>query len=488
MAPELLFASVDEPELNGLLSGKSSGVAFPWHGRYSLARVPTGSFGVLCKKRRDSNFLQPLAIVAREEEFRRLFGRFAQVRSDLSPLTTWCHLFSSKRFESIDELSREANLGGLEAAWTGLAVAEAMLLSEMPVSRLKIAACLATQSFAIARTKALWDNSIKEILERYDSAHQMFRAKESRTIKLRTALDPVWASLSAASDYESKNHSLQLAPLVEGIRALHRARLDNDPEEASQLFIPLAAVVREAEVLHRLPQLTPEQRVREFDKVISGLSAIAPNESLVSRHALAMLAGYLSTVAAGGAPSLSLLEPHAQRWPEMTAWAYVLGSVGQQVVWTSSFDGLGRLVIRELMRSLRLDEAPTCDFSLDEAAVLFDSQLTDPLVHLRIKQSRIVTVSLTPGVNILVPLGEQIQEARSTDSLNRERAAEGSDRSINAETLELVSEAVWRRLRGRIERYVEALSRDSFRNYERGRPIKRSSAQSKLPLKGPDDK
>jgi hypothetical protein len=487
MRSELIFANVDESELNALFLGKRPAVGFPWHGDHALTRVSPGSFGVLCKERRDPNLVQPIVLIAREEECRRLFGRLAQIRNDFSPLTTWCHLLTPKQFEPLEGLVREADLGGFEACWTGLAVAEALLLSELPVSRLNIAACLATQSFAVARSKALWDMPSRNMLERYDSAHQMFRPKTTRLTRLRTAFDPIWAALAAVSDLKPSDHHVKLTPLIEAIRALHRARLENSPDETLDFVSPLASIVREADVLRHLPQLTPELRVREFDKLIAVLSGITPNEDVVSRHALAMLAGYLSTVAAGGAPSLALAEPHASRWPEITAWAYVLGSAGQRVVWTSSFDGLGRLIIRELMRSFRLDEAPSCDFALDEALVLFDAQLSDPFVHLRIKQSRIVTVSLAPGVNLLVSLGDQSTDSRGSESPTRDKQLENVGRLIDPESLDVLSDAVWRRLRARIDNYVESVARNSFRNLERGRG-KRSTQQSKLPLKGPDDK
>jgi hypothetical protein len=487
MRSQLIFTNADEPALDAIFSGRSVPTGYPWFGGQTPIRLSPGSFGVLCKQRRDSTFLQPIALVAREEEYRRLFGRLAQIKNDFSPLTSWCHLLTPKQFEPFDETAREADLGGLEACWTGLAVAEALLLSEMPVSKLNISACLATQSFVVARTKALWDTALKDVLERYDSAHQMFRANASRLTKLRAAFEPIWTILAAVSNQERSDHTRQFAPLIEAVRALHDARVAESSDETFDFVRPLASIVPESDVLRQLPRLTPELRVREFDKLIAALNTNSKSESLLSRHALAMLAGYLSTVAAGGAPSLALAEPHAARWPEITAWAYVVGSAGQRVVWTSSFDGLGRLIVRELMRSFRLDEGPSCDFSLDEAIVLFDGQLSDPFVHLRIKQSRIATVSLNPGVNMPVSLAEQSAESRTGESTTRERYGGNIGRLINPESLDALSDAVWRRLRGRLESYVETIALSTFRNLERSRG-RRASQQSKLPLKSPDEK
>ena len=44
--------------------------------------------------------------------------------------------------------------------------------------------------------------------------------------------------------------------------------------------------------------------------------------------------------------------------------------------------------------------------AFDEAAVLAESKLADNLVHLRVKQARLVTVGLLPGVNISIPIAD----------------------------------------------------------------------------------
>lgn len=481
MNPSIFFISADESELNALLRGESLATAIPWHGEKTLSRPPKGSIGVLAKKPNPSaDFFQPLVLIAHEEAFQRLFGRISQVRSELSPLSAWCHVLTPSRFAVLDELTREPSLGGYEAAWTGLVVAHALLLSELPISKLKIAACLATETFAIARMKALWEPApIPSIIERYNAVQQALRVRESRDARVRLALQPIWACLAAVSsgDFGSLEHPLR--PVANAVRELHESRLRRNSDEVSRFALSLSNIP-EIDALHKLPQLTPEQRVREFDRVVASFANV-PKDNVGDRHMLALISAYLATVAAGGQASLSLLEPHAQGSPELLAWAYVLGSLGEQVVWTSAFDGLGRLVARELMRPAHFDEMPTCDFSLDEATVVFDGQLPDPLVHLRIKQSRMVSVSLAPGVNIQVALTEsQVSGARSTEAAQRDRPTEAGART---QDLDGIVDAVWRKLRGRIEQQVDSLIRE-----ERRRSARRSSGQGKLPLKGPEDK
>lgn len=479
MMQHLHFAAVGEPELNGLLEGRLVIPGVPWRGGGGVTRIAQGEFGVLFRQQaHHPDVAQPFVIVAREETYRRLLGRLAQIRSDLSPLTAWCHLITPNRFDALDDAGREADLGAYEAMWCGLVVAEALLLSELPISKLKIAACLSTQSFAVGRSRALWGVHSREALQKYDAAQQMFRPRETRITKLRSLLEPIWSSIAEASSETPANNS-SLAPLVYAVRALRNARQSGNLDEGFQFSLQLKSIVPDLEVFSRLPQLGPEQRVREFDRLVSRLNE-TPSSDVLLRNSIAMLAGYLSTVVAGGAASLSLLEPHSQKFPEMMLWAYALGGVGERVVWTSSFDGLGRLIARELLRPVRFDEQPTCDFSLDEAAALFDPHLAEPTVHLRIKQSRAATVGLLPGVNIAVPLSDQVIEGRQDGLIARDRSRDEIDRR-SPESLDLIAEAVFQRLRGRIESLMEGVvARDS----ERSRLSKKSSGQPKLPFRG----
>jgi hypothetical protein len=64
---------------------------------------------------------------------RRLCGRYAQLRSDFSPLSSWCHLLTPKLFAPMESVLRVASLQGLEAAWVGLTIAEALLSVDKPL-------------------------------------------------------------------------------------------------------------------------------------------------------------------------------------------------------------------------------------------------------------------------------------------------------------------------------------------------------------------
>jgi hypothetical protein len=481
------YTLATESEVNDLLEGKEVGASYAWSPYSKPPQLPIGATGVLWKKGNNPyDPVQPLALVAREEEFRRLCGRFAQLRSDLSPLTAWCHLLSPKLFDLLGSSKHDAQLGGFEAAWTGLIVAEAHLISQRPLDELRVPACLGTQTFGIARARALWkDVSNADIVRRFEEANTLVKGGkanrvEPRTGRVRHALEPIWTCLSAASLGEGPMVESDLLPILASLEALREARQRKDKDEAAIFVRPLLHVIPEAEHFFRLQDIAPEQRLRIFDQLVSSLSKSSESRPSIRKNALAMLAGYLITVAAGGTPTLTLAESNAQRLPEITGWAYVIGGIGERVIWTSSFNGIGRFVARELMRPLRLDESPTCDFALDEASVLVDPKLIDPLVHLRIKYGTLATIALLPGVNISISIidsaaqeirPQPIQPARQSDSMRPGR-----------NPVALIADAIWPYLRPHVEDLVNSMHERDVYSPNYGPSNKRRST-SQLPLK-----
>lgn len=450
--------------------------------------------GVIWQSDNDDRGIRPLALVVNEDDIRRLCGRYAQLHSDLSPLTAWCRLVTPDYFDPLDSLARNPDFGGLEAAWTGLIVAEAVLLADMPLSRIRISACLATHSFAIARAQGLWSHvSVENVTRRFDSANRLFKGEsiaqraEGRSAKIRASLQPIWEALIALSSSRGSYSSNELEPIVSALRGLMRAKSNKDQREINQLLQPLLHYASEAEQLEQLNDLPPEARLRVFDRLVEGLNKPETSREKLRRNSLALIAGYLATVAAGGSPSLTLAEGLAARWPEITAWAYVTGGLGERVVWTSSFDGLGRLVARELMRPLRLDEPPTCDFAFDEAAVLADPKLADPLVHLRVKQARLVTVELIPGVNVSISIAESNTQPVVRPESNRPVPA---SELPSRDPLGPLADALWPHFRARLDDYLATSQRGRYgdqddENTQRSRGKKKTGGQSQLPLGNP---
>lgn len=476
------LVTADDEELNEILSGRGSRQGYPWPRRTNRRINLDREVGVLIQESTRPGGERPVALVVSDEASRRLFGRYAQLRSDLSPLSAWTHILDPGQFDHLQNDFSSADhppqclptLSGFEAAWVGLSVAEALMLSDRPLSQLKLVACLATPSFALARAHALWPNeTIESVLRRYDHCQRLIRANEGPPNRLREPLMDVWRALIAVSSPLTKDPAPELREIVRALSQLQSARAAGiDAAEAVSAALDLP----QTNFLLRLEDMPPEMRVREFDRLVEAIDA---SGSRRERSGLLFAAGYLVTVVAGGSPSLGLAEKLFTRWPQITAWAYVLGSVGEAITWTSSFDGLGRLVARELLRPFRLDEAPTSDFALMEAAMLVDRGLSDPLVHLRVKQSRVLSVALLAGVNIAVPITEPFV-AETRHAPQRSDAVTRPNARMDLEPMALLAEALAPHL---LERFKELLgpeaTAESPRRSSRSRGVKR---EAQLPL------
>lgn len=479
------FVTADDEELNTVLSGRGQVRGYPWPQRTVRRLSFNDEVGVLVRENGGPGN-RPGALVVSDEASRRLFGRYAQLRSDLSPLSAWTHILEPEHFELLQSESSSAlggiarlpSLAGFEAAWIGLTVAEALIRSERPLAQLKLAACLATPTFALARAHALWPKeTIESVLRRYDQCQKLIRSAASPPNRLREPFMDIWAVLAALSTPMPNAVSPGLRDVFQASGRLMMARRKGQ-NEADAIQDELA--LPQTEFLRRLESAPPEARVKEFDRLVQAIeTSRVPRE----RTNLLFAAGYLVTVLAGGSPSLGIAERLLPRWPQITAWAYVLGSIGETVTWTSGFDGLGRLVARELSRPFRLDEPPTSDFALAEANVVVDRGLSDPLVHLRIKQSRVLSVALLPGVNIAVP----VAEPTSVDT-RPPRTAEPMARTANVRSspdpMAILAEALAPHL---IERFKELMgvpsapqpSTESSSRSSRSRGAKRDA---ELPL------
>src|SRR5258708_11606820 len=109
MEPENRYTAATESELDELLVGHEAGFAIAWAQWSPLPRFVPGSTGVVWKRgTQPDDPVRPCVLISEEDGIRRLCGRYAQLRSDLSPLTAWCHLLTPRFYESLESLTRNA--------------------------------------------------------------------------------------------------------------------------------------------------------------------------------------------------------------------------------------------------------------------------------------------------------------------------------------------------------------------------------------------
>src|ERR1700732_53883 len=247
------YKFANSAELDALLSGHTTDGEVLLAGDRRWSRPPLCTAGVIWAEEAGNDAIaRPLVLISHEDELRRLCGRHASLRSALSPLSAWCHLITPSFAQELDSLTRTPRLRGMEASWTGLAVAEAVLLAAKPIASVRVAACLATQSFAIARSISLWEHvSIDGVTGRLDNAQRICRserqagAAQRRIEELRSSLMLIWEALAEASSGLRSPSSRDLAPVVACLHALQKARSMGSTDEARAFIEPLLPILPE---------------------------------------------------------------------------------------------------------------------------------------------------------------------------------------------------------------------------------------------------
>ena len=294
-----------DSELDELLrGGKHTGLVHA--DSFASDSLRSGQVGVLVALEETSTLpLRPLAIVCRDDDVRRLFGRYAHVRTDFSPLTAWCHLLGPTFCRNMEGVTREPRFASAVAAWSGLIVAETLLLSGRPLKSIRISACLASATYAVCRTLALWDNlTLESIVERFDAANTLCRGTgavsrdRGRLSHVRSVFVPMWRCLGTLSSNQPDTSEEEVFPLIMALNALQEARACSDPNEASQFVGPLLTAIPEAQDFRRLPEIAPESRLELFDDLVN-IFRKTDRTAFVRRNALGLVIGYLATVAAG---------------------------------------------------------------------------------------------------------------------------------------------------------------------------------------------
>jgi hypothetical protein len=290
--------------------------------------------------------------------------------------------------------------------------------------------------------------------------------------QIRGKLSPLWLVLYALVARDSTGDGN--TPLLSSILEKLNSRRMSGQGDGDVVVHALRNHLPEVEVLSAIEDVKPEDRLERFDFLVSALSR--EDNGTVRSELICFAAAYLVTIAAGGSPSIGLAERIADKWPQMLAWAYLIGSLGEKIVWNSSFDGLGRLVNRELSQSFSVHEYPSYDVLADEADVLVDRKLSDPLVRLRLKQQRIASVGLFPGVSISVALDDAGPTARNEVSSPR---IEG--RRAPARDLSDMADQIWPLIRAKFLAEFGDPGLEFVKSRNRGK--KKESSQEPLPFK-----
>jgi len=345
----------------------------------------------------------PACILGSEEQQKRVFAQFAVIAPSLIPITSWATIMTRSDFESLQVSKR--NPAFQSAAWAGLVIAEACIRNRRRASTLTVNHCLGTHSFGTARGAFLWPE--------VPSTHYSARIREVSEMMGGVGADFEDVPFAVPFIWEclvSSERPIEQLPSNDGVSQALRAILKSgtDAREATALataFLPL--MDGDLRSLANVYVMSPRERLTLYDSFLSksrgDSGALHVRERAAAyQFATALLALHLSP----GDPNISVAQKVLSDFPEVYAWALVLSGINESHVWSGAYEGLGRIVVREITRPFHWEDAPFCDYAVSEASVLIREGSRHPAAQLRLKRP-LAQVAIAPGVNVVVPQREQ---------------------------------------------------------------------------------
>jgi len=430
------------------------------HGRRPLKAVPVRDLSLQPKLRSGdavvfwlSNSQRPNLIVVPEGEKLELFAWINTFHRDLAPLTSWCRVLSSAELAYYAKQNRlEPNLFGFEAAWIGAIIADAMFQSRRSFDSISLTTCLATEAFAFARSNALYGPRVT--IGQLDQSLDTVRACLSRTLETaqkrssKVTLDVLQHLLKGTALNASAPVRL-LSEICNKIQGISGARTSNGDLLEGQALKSLVDFVPLLSRIQFVLDLPAEDRVRLFRQLRAGIEGIADQDRVFVLFA----AGYVLSRIGGAERDLRLAEAFDGDQEEVLTWAAVLGGLGADAFWTDAFDGMGRLVARELLKPVDIFDFPNCDISLDELMVVSGGQPSSK-ARFRSANRNAATVELQIGVSVQFGLVDE-------DRL-RNQPLESAQRTTPASKIAIAEDDALRSLAGQLFPHLQKLFEQHF--------------------------
>jgi hypothetical protein len=310
----------------------------------------------------------PAIIVVSDGHLRDFLAWAVTYWSNFRPFTAYFRVLEFTSLCSIKSWLNKPSLNGIESACIGLIIAESHILfntmeKSLPMS---VANCSNTLSFILSRALALGASSkqIDNIYERWllirkntAQPERILSAKEIRNIY------QVLIDLSLRKEEYNKKDLLN--------ENIFKACLEikNDGRISYSTWHILTENIDILNIAHQQLAATREEKVLYFQKILEECVI----EKINDKYVRSFIYGYLaSMIAPGSFTHIDLLTKFLTSSPTVILWYGLCAGLQTKNELLSLYQGLGRRLLREILRHEPLLQPPICDLNFEELQILME--------------------------------------------------------------------------------------------------------------------
>lgn len=402
------FAKLKREEFLTWVAGEVVPIGRQWD---SDSAPGKGEVAVVGQMNLNDRTHRPLLVVRNEEELQEFFAFVSTYVSTYVPFSAFFRVLSLSEFQE-PKKGIPSSIERLKRALVGVVLCDALLDSSRDLSKVHVARCLVSESYAMA--KVIIDGKPahpSRVSQRWRLANRMIRGeRRERDDDERL---PLWEAIFCAVDaYEGKENFLTTRTLSPHVRDFLRKGSTEALWEAVRLLAPEIGDIQSDMSGPR------EKRARAFTSAIR-------SEELMRRGLIGdFVVGYLGVLLAGGAFEYATLMTGLKAiYPTSSLWfGFISGAIETSDVLTAG-STLGRHVLRELDDQSELVASPDYDISYAELWVLGRAAKSVP--DIRSKSSDLIKVELFPGTSCYFAVaGAAESSTPKPDDLSKETLIE----------------------------------------------------------------
>jgi len=310
------------------------------------------------------------------------------------PFTSLCRVIEPAWLPVIGRLTARPQLGAAECVAVALVIAEA--LSRGPglvnLSKLSVRSCEATLSFCRSRATAL---GLKGAEQAVAEGWRLARETSRQPTRAATidCIELVW---SAATGRTTGEGNADYGRILAACRMLQeKGELSS---EALNEVLPGEPLVRS--IVSRMAG-TREERVIAFEETVRRLGSRSRTKDAEAQFFCGYVASRLNP---GSLEYVDLVTSHLGSIPTLLLWYALCSGLHPQSRVLDEFGGLGRRLLRDILRPQSPLDRPDCDLAVEELRVL--SVKGGAMQAIRPSSPSCLKVEIVPLVCSVVGLSE----------------------------------------------------------------------------------